>query len=111
MSGYWNRPDDNARAFVHRDGRLYYRTGDRVQTDAGGNLVFGGRLDRQVKRHGYRIQLGEIEAALAGHPAILEVGVVAFDHTEKGGLITAFVRTGPSGRLSLAAHEAHLKAP
>ena len=110
MGGYWNRPDDNARAFVHRDGGLYYRTGDRVQTDPGGNLVFGGRLDRQVKRHGYRIELGEIEAALAGHPAILEVGVVAVDDTEKGVLITAFVGTGPLGNLSLVEVKAHCAA-
>jgi amino acid adenylation domain-containing protein len=110
MSGYWNRPDDNARAFVNRDGRLYYRTGDRVHEDPSGNLVFDGRLDRQVKRHGYRIELGEIEAALAGHPAILEVGVVAFDHTEKGVLITAFVGLGPSGRLSLVEVKAHCAA-
>jgi acyl-coenzyme A synthetase/AMP-(fatty) acid ligase len=72
--------------------------------------VFAGRLDRQVKRHGYRIELGEIEAALAGHPAILEVGVVAFDHTEKGVLITAFVGTGPSGSLSLLEVKAHCAA-
>jgi amino acid adenylation domain-containing protein len=111
MSGYWNRPDDNARAFVNRDGRLYYRTGDRVHEDPSGNLVFAGRLDRQVKRHGYRIELGEIEAALAGHPAILEVGVVASDHTDKGVLITAFVGTGPSGSsLSLVEVKAHCAA-
>jgi acyl-coenzyme A synthetase/AMP-(fatty) acid ligase len=110
MSGYWNRPDDNARAFVNQDGRRYYRTGDRVHEDASGNLVFAGRLDRQVKRHGYRIELGEIEAALAGHPAILEVGVVAFDDAEKGVLITAFVGTGPSGSLSLLEVKAHCAA-
>jgi amino acid adenylation domain-containing protein len=110
MSGYWNRPDDNARAFVNRDGRLYYRTGDRVQSDPSGNLVFAGRLDRQVKRHGYRIELGEIETALAGHPAILEVGVVALDHAEKGVLITAFVGTDPSGSLSLLEVKAHCAA-
>jgi len=110
MSGYWNRPDENVRAFVNRDGSLYYRTGDRVHEDPSGNLVFAGRLDRQVKRRGYRIELGEIEAALAGHPAILEVGVVAFDHAEKGVLITAFVGTGPSGRLSLVEVKGHCAA-
>ena len=110
MSGYWNRPDDNARAFVNRDGRLYYRTGDRVQSDASGNLVFAGRLDRQVKRRGYRIELGEIEMALAGHPAILEVGVVAIHNLDQGVLITAFVGTDPSGSLSLLEVKAHCAA-
>lgn len=110
MSGYWNRPDDNARAFVNRDGRLYYRTGDRVQSDASGNLLFAGRLDRQVKRRGYRIELGEIEAALAGHPAILEVGVVAVSNSDQGVLITAFLGTGSSGSLSLLEVKAHCAA-
>jgi len=81
-----------------------------VQSDADGNLVFAGRLDRQVKRHGYRIELGEIEAALAGHPGILEVGVVAIPHTEKGVLITAFIGMGPSGSLSLVEVKAYCAA-
>lgn len=110
MSGYWNRPDDNARAFVNRDGRLYYHTGDRVRADARGNLVFAGRLDRQVKRHGYRIELGEIESALAANPAILEVGVVASHAPDKGIVITAFVATASSGSLSLLEVKAHCAA-
>jgi L-proline---[L-prolyl-carrier protein] ligase len=111
MSGYWNRPDDNARAFVNRSGRVYYRTGDRVRVDGAGNLVFAGRLDRQVKRHGYRIELGEIETALLRNPAILEVGVVAADEPDKGTVITAFVGAGPSGEsLSLLEVKAHCAA-
>jgi amino acid adenylation domain-containing protein len=111
MSGYWNRPDDNARAFVYRGGRLYYRTGDRVRVDGAGNLVFAGRLDRQVKRHGYRIELGEIETALLRNPAILEVGVVATNERDKGTVISAFVGTGPSGgNLSLLEVKAHCAA-
>ena len=110
MSGYWNRPEDNARAFVNRDGRLYYRTGDRVRVDGFGNLVFAGRLDRQVKRRGYRIELGEIETALSGHPAILEVGVVATQEPDQGIVITAFVGTGPSASPSLVEVKAHCAA-
>ena len=111
MSGYWNRPDDNARAFVNRGGRVYYRTGDRVRVDGAGNLVFAGRLDRQVKRHGYRIELGDIETALLRNPAILEVGVVAADEPDKGTVITAFIGAGPSGEsLSLLEVKAHCAA-
>ena len=111
MGGYWNRPDDNARCFVNRNGRLYYRTGDRVRVDGAGDLVFVGRLDRQVKRRGYRIELGEIEAAISSNPAILEVGVVATHERDKGIVITAFIGTGPSGgRLSLLEVKAHCAA-
>ena len=67
MSGYWNRPEETARAFVDVDGRRYYRTGDRVSRGPSGDYTFIGRLDRQVKRRGFRIELGEIEAVLARH--------------------------------------------
>ncbi len=111
MSGYWNRPEDTAGAFVNRNGRLYYRTGDRVRVDGDGNLVFVGRLDRQVKRHGYRIELGELETALSRNPAILEVGVVATQEQDKGIVITAFIGTGPAGgSLSLLEVKAHCAA-
>lgn len=52
--------DGNDTPFVERDGRRYYRTGDRVTPD----LVFLGRQDRQVKVRGHRIELDEVEAAM-----------------------------------------------
>ena len=52
--------DGNDAPFVWRDGRRFYRTGDRVTPD----LVFLGRQDRQVKVRGHRIELDEVEAAL-----------------------------------------------
>lgn len=70
MTGYWNRPEETAQAFVIQDGKNYYRTGDRVTLDESGQYVFRGRLDRQVKRRGFRIELGEIEAALMRHAAV-----------------------------------------
>jgi amino acid adenylation domain-containing protein len=47
------------------DDDLYYRTGDLVRQEATGNLVFVGRMDRQVKLRGHRVELGEIEYAVA----------------------------------------------
>jgi non-ribosomal peptide synthetase component F len=63
--GYLGRPDTTAAAFIpHDGGERLYRTGDRVRWLADGNLEYLGRLDRQVKLRGYRIEPGEIEAAL-----------------------------------------------
>jgi D-alanine--poly(phosphoribitol) ligase subunit 1 len=66
--GYWRRPDLTAQRFVRYPWddaeRIWYRTGDRARWTADHGLVFLGRLDRQVKIAGYRIELDEIEAIL-----------------------------------------------
>jgi amino acid adenylation domain-containing protein len=60
----------------------WYRTGDRVRYHDG-QLVFLGRLDDQVKVHGYRVELGEIEAVVREHPAVDDAVVVALE-SERG---------------------------
>ena len=78
MQGYWNLPEQTQRAFhVDEHGRAWYCTGDVVTTDDGGNYVYVGRRDRMVKRRGYRVELGEIEAAFYRHPAVREAAAVA----------------------------------
>ncbi|ODN72166.1 amino acid adenylation domain-containing protein [Methylobrevis pamukkalensis] len=84
--GYWNRPALTAERFVPdpfatpeaaaAGASLLYDTGDlgRVRD---GVLEFLGRADFQMKINGFRIEPGEIEAALTGHPAIAEAVVVA----------------------------------
>ena len=62
-AGYLD-PEKTAERFVPRDGELWYRSGDIVFADHGGNLHFLRREDDQVKVAGFRIELGEIEAAL-----------------------------------------------
>jgi len=86
--GYWNLPERTKRAFTS-DG--WYRTGDIVHGDADGQLVFVGRRDRMVKRRGYRVELGEIEAALYRHPELRDVAVVADVNLETGARIVAYV--------------------
>jgi non-ribosomal peptide synthetase component F len=70
MTGYLNRPELNEKVFVTLtvNGRSerFYRTGDLVTAPDYGSMRFHGRVDRQVKVRGFRIELDEIEAALAG---------------------------------------------
>ena len=68
--GYWRRPALTAERFVadpfdRSAGATLYRTGDRVRYHADGRLEFLGRVDRQIKIRGFRVELEEIEAALA----------------------------------------------
>jgi amino acid adenylation domain-containing protein len=79
--GYLGDPDASARAFIPdpiepQRGRVY-RTGDRVRWRADGLLEFLGRMDRQVKVRGYRVEPGEIECALRALPGVSDARVLA----------------------------------
>ncbi len=75
--GYVGRPELTRERFVEREGARWYRTGDRVRTDTAGDFHYLGRLDAQIKLHGYRIEPAEIETVLGRHPAVAEIAVVA----------------------------------
>ncbi|MFF4183744.1 amino acid adenylation domain-containing protein [Streptomyces sp. NPDC001691] len=70
-----------------------YRTGDRVRWDADGLLEYRGRLDRQVKLRGARIELDEVEARLRAHPEVGEAAVEAGPDA-----LTAYVTPTTPGR-------------
>jgi amino acid adenylation domain-containing protein len=79
--GGYLEPGDNRGRFVDGPGPTtdpgrYYRTGDRVRWE-GEHLVHLGRLDGQVKIRGHRIELGEVEVALARHPDVAQAVVLA----------------------------------
>lgn len=96
-AGYYNDPERTAAAFasspVHTAvPRWMYRTGDLVRRDPGdGLLYFAGRKDNQIKHLGYRIELEEIEAALARVPEVRQAAVVYTRRKSLHGRIVAFV--------------------
>jgi amino acid adenylation domain-containing protein len=72
--GYLNRDDLTAERFVDGPDGRRYRTGDRVRLRPDGEIEFAGRLDDQLSIRGFRVEPGEVAAALNAHPAI-EVSV------------------------------------
>ena len=89
--GYLNRDDLTRERYVEIDGERYYRSGDIGRRLAHGTIVFVGRLDDQVKIHGFRVEVGEIEAALAANEGLEECAVLPrLDDTGERRL-TAFV--------------------
>lgn len=86
-----------AHPFSDEPGARLYRSGDWARLSADGQIECVGRRDQQVKLRGFRVELGEIEAALAGHPAIRECVVIARDQADgEKRLIAYFVAHGPA---------------
>ncbi|TVY84625.1 Hydroxamate-type ferrichrome siderophore peptide synthetase [Lachnellula suecica] len=78
--GYLNRPEQNKLAFVHVDGKSYYRTGDKARQLEDGTIEILGRISAgQVKLRGQRVELGEIEEAIYKHPGIKTVTAVVLN--------------------------------
>lgn len=72
--GYVNNPKMNSEHFFEHPVKMY-KTGDMGRFLEDGNIEFLGRCDRQIKLHGYRIELNEIEACLRSHPSVKEAQV------------------------------------
>lgn len=98
--GYLNRPELNKDVFIETVGQIriqgthrfqierMYKTGDLARWLPSGDIEFAGRIDHQIKLGSYRIEPGEIEAAINHHPKVLE-SLVSYDEVNgKKSLIT-----------------------
>jgi len=94
--GYVNDPERTAAAFIAdpfaaRPGARLYRTRDLARRRADGNLDFLGRADAMIKLRGFRIEPGEIEAALMQHPSVAATAVIAREHPSRERVLVAYV--------------------
>jgi amino acid adenylation domain-containing protein len=113
--GYLGRPDLTADRFgpdpfAAEPGARMYRTGDLARWLPDGDLEFLGRADEQVKIRGHRIEPGEIEACMVGHPAVTGSVVMAHqpaDSSDKQ--LVAYLVAATGHRLNLADIRDHLR--
>jgi amino acid adenylation domain-containing protein/non-ribosomal peptide synthase protein (TIGR01720 family) len=96
--GYFNRPELTAEklvpdplAVVGQAGARLYRTGDLARFLPDGRIEFLGRIDHQVKVRGFRVELGEIELALARHPGVRETVVLACGDSASERRLVAYI--------------------
>ncbi len=96
MSGYYQRPNENASAFT-ADG--WFRTGDLGYLDADGYLTVTGRIKEIIVRDGEKIMPREVEEVLERHPKVVEAAVVGEPDPPRGESITAYIV--PAGAAAL----------
>jgi acyl-coenzyme A synthetase/AMP-(fatty) acid ligase len=97
MVGYWNNKKLTDKSFYKLEvaegyQHVYYRTGDLVHENDKNELMFLGRIDRQIKLRGYRIELDEVEATLLKNDHVEEAAVIVIHKDGNNKELEAVVR-------------------
>ena len=110
--GYHDRPGQTASVFVPDPfcgelgaaGDRLYKTGDRVKYREDGCLIFLGRMDNQIKLNGFRIEPGEIEAALVDLATVREAAVVVREDQPGQKRLVAYITLDHNAPTQTTAH-------
>jgi acyl-CoA synthetase (AMP-forming)/AMP-acid ligase II len=105
MKGYWNLPEETARAF---DGD-WFRTGDAGYLDEAGFLYIYDRVKDMIVSGGENVYPAEVESALYGHPAIADVAVIGVPDERWGEAVKAIMVLKPDQQASEAEILAHAR--
>jgi long-chain acyl-CoA synthetase len=105
MKGYWNRPEETAKAIP--DG--WFRTGDLARQDEDGYFAIVDRKKEMIIRGGYNVYPREIEEALYEHPAVAEAACVGTPHPDLGEEVVAAVALKPGTQADPAELQAWVK--
>ncbi len=91
FSGYWKRPDATAEAFIERDGKSFFRSGDLGRVDEDGYFFITDRLKRMINASGFKVWPAEVEALMFKHPAIQEACIISTVDSYRGESVKAVV--------------------
>ncbi len=93
--GYLNREDLTAQSFVKfeplNQGTTFFKTGDHVELLEGYGILFHGRIDRQIKIRGYRVEPGEIEKTALLYPSVAACAVAVSKQSDSNIITAAFI--------------------
>ncbi len=110
--GYWNQKELTEERFPpnpFEPGARMYKTGDLARWLASGSLEYLGRIDNQVKVHGFRIELAEIEAVLSRHKAVNQCVVTAHEATSGDKRLVAYFESHEPRGPDISDLRAHLR--
>lgn len=103
--GYLNQKNFSSKKFTESKfpldsqlGNRLYQTGDLVRWLPDGNLEYLGRCDEQIKIHGYRVELGEIENALMQYELIQQCALNVQEYSESSKFLVAYLVLKPGAR-------------
>ncbi|HEY0685060.1 MAG TPA: long-chain fatty acid--CoA ligase [Steroidobacter sp.] len=91
FQGYWRNPEATEAAFMHLDGKKFFRTGDLGYVDEDGYFFLVDRLKRMINCSGFKVWPAEVEALMYQHPAIQEACVISAKDAHRGETVKAVV--------------------
>jgi fatty-acyl-CoA synthase len=91
FSGYWKRADATKAAFIEKDGKSFFRSGDLGRIDEDGYFFITDRLKRMINASGFKVWPAEVEALMFRHPAIQEACIISTQDTYRGESVKAVV--------------------
>lgn len=84
FSGYWQRDEATAEAFMELDGKRFFRSGDIGYYDDEGYFYLVDRVKRMINASGFKVWPAEVESLMYGHPAVQEVCIISAPDERRG---------------------------